>query len=87
MNMYTIRDAAAQYFMPIFLAKTDAQAARMFSESMGMNRTHKADYVLFRVGSFDSDNGTVTSTDPEMVLAGMSLPDDENGLIMKGENQ
>lgn len=75
-QIYTIRDAAAQYFLPPFFAKTDAQAKRMFIGSLGESFTHRADFQLFLIGAFDDDNGNITPLEPTVVLAGLSIPAD-----------
>ena len=75
MKCYTIHDAAAQYFLPPFFAKTDEQAKRMFAGSLGDTFPHRSDFILFRIGEFDDDDGLFVSQEPEKVLAGISIPD------------
>lgn len=74
MYIYTVRDDAAEYFLPPFFAKTDAQAKRMFIGSLGDSFPHRKDFGLYIVGSFDDDNGTIEAKIPAMVLAGFSIP-------------
>lgn len=76
MNMYTIKDGAADFFITPFFAKTDAQATRMFISSLGDSFPYRRDYTLFKVAIFDDDTGTVTGNVPSVVLAGHSI--DEN---------
>jgi len=76
MMIYSIRDDVAQFFIAPFLAENDAHAKRMFIGSMGDSFPHRSDFKLYRVGSFDPDNGTVTPEDPALVLAGFSIPID-----------
>lgn len=78
MNLYSIRDDAAQYFLPLFLAKTDNQAKRMFIGSLGDTFPHRSDFKLFLIGEFDDENGTITPKEPTLVLAGFSIPADLN---------
>lgn len=73
MNIYSIHDQAAMYFLPPFFAKTDAQAIRMFIGSLGDSFPHRADFNLFRVGKFDENDGTITPETPHKVLAGLSI--------------
>lgn len=75
MNIYTIRDSAAEYFMTPFTAQTDGQAKRMFLQSMGDNFPFRHDYILFRIGEFDDESGSLTETTPEVVVAGSSFSD------------
>jgi len=73
MNIYTVHDAAAAYFLPPFCARSDAQARRMFIASLGDSFPHRKDFVLFNIGTFDDENGTVTGSQPTSVLAGFSI--------------
>ena len=78
MKIYTVRDSVAEYFMPLFTAKNDREAQRMFISGMGDNNPHKADYILFRVGNFDDENGTIQPEEtPALVLAGLSIQTEE----------
>lgn len=75
-NIYTIYDSAAKYYMPIFLAKTDDEAERMFTISMDQNYRHRSDYTLMRVGIFLDDTGVISATSgPEKIVNGLSIPD------------
>jgi len=76
MNIYSIRDDIAQFFIAPFLAENDGHAKRMFVSSMGDSFPHRSDFKLYRVGSFDTENGLVTPEDPALVLAGFSIPID-----------
>ena len=73
-NIYTIRDDAAAYFLPIFLARTHSEAKRMFITSLGDSFPHRSDFKLFHIGEFDEDIGLLTPQEPTMVLAGLSIP-------------
>lgn len=74
LGMYSIHDAAARYFMLPFTAQTDAQARRMFIQSMGDQFPHRADFILFKVGEFDQETGLVVGDPaPVVVLSGMSI--------------
>ena len=79
MNIYSIRDQAAEFFITPFFAKTDAQAKRMFVGSLGDSFPYRRDFVLYQVGSFDTDDGLVVGLDtPRVVLAGSSVPDTQD---------
>lgn len=75
MKIYSIQDQAAEYFLPIFLAENDKVAQRMMIQSMGDQFQHRHDYVLWSLGKFDRDEGTIEATVPKMVLHGKSIPD------------
>ena len=79
MNMYSVFDAAAQYFMPPFFARTDGEAKRMFIGSLGDSFQFRADYNLFSLGAFDQDTGTLTAAPaPMIVLSGATIPEEHN---------
>lgn len=74
MNIYTIHDSVAEYFMPIFLAHTHNEAKRMFIQSMGDKFVHRSDYTLFYLGTFEPDNGTIEVSATTSILSGASIP-------------
>jgi hypothetical protein len=76
MNIYTIRDDTGGFFLPPFTALNDGIAKRMFISSLGDSCPHRKDFVLFNIGVFDDDNGTITPCHPINVLAGFSIPID-----------
>lgn len=78
MKIYTIRDDAAEYFFSPFVARTDAEAQRMFIQSMGDKFIHRADYKLVCIGEFDEDLGIITTVEQILVLAGLSIPTDKD---------
>jgi len=73
MNMFTIRDDAAKYWLPPFFAKTDAQAIRMFVGSLGDSFPYRADFALYCIGSFDDEKGEVKAERPRVVIGGHSI--------------
>ena len=73
MNVYTIRDQVAGFFIAPYLAENDGHACRMFVASLGDTFPHRADFSLHRIGSFDTDTGELTTCDPTMVMAGTSI--------------
>jgi len=73
MKIYTIRDQVAGFFISPFMAENDAHAQRMFIVSLGDSFQHRADFSLHFVGSFDTETGEITPSDPMMVMAGLSI--------------
>lgn len=74
MIIYSVRDDSADYFLPPFLARTDAQAVRMFIGSLGDSFPYRHDFHLMAVGGFDQDTGLVTAEDaPRLVISGVSI--------------
>jgi len=73
MRVYTIRDAVAQYFLPIFLSHNDETAKRMFIGSLGDTFRYREGYMLYHIGHFDDAHGNLTACDPSLVLAGNSI--------------
>jgi len=88
MNLYSIHDGSAQYFLPIFAAKTGDQAKRMFIGSLGDSFPYRADFTLHHVGHFDDDTGTLTACDPPVVvLTGLSIPPSMDPRVTTGPEQ
>lgn len=75
MKIYTVRDTAADYFLPPYFARTDDQAKRMFIGSLGDSFPYRRDFGLFLVGEFDEETGVINGLDPVQVLAGLSIPE------------
>lgn len=73
MKCYSIHDTAAEYFFPPFFARTDAEASRMFVQSLGDSFPHRSDYGLYLCGAFDQDTGLLTAHEPKIVLSGLSI--------------
>lgn len=73
MNVYTIRDAVAGYFLPPFTARNDGQAQRMFVGSLGDSFPYRDGFMLYHIGSFSDENGTLERIDPVLVLAGNAV--------------
>lgn len=73
MKVYSIKDAAADYWLPLFLARNDDHAIRMFHQSLGDQFQFREDYTLFRFGSWDDDQGVLVADDAELVCHGHSL--------------
>lgn len=72
--IYSIYDSVAGFYSPVFQAENDAHAQRMFIQSIDL--AHKADFALWRLGTFDTDNGTIQETKvPTLVVHGKNLED------------
>lgn len=76
MNVYSIYDGQAQYFLPPFNAETDGVAKRNFIVSLGDSFPFRADFILYRIGHFDSDEGLlIGEPTPAVVMNGISIDD------------
>jgi len=69
--LYSIFDSVAGFYCPVFLAENDSHAVRIMRHSIDF--AYKQDYTLFRLGKFNTDEGTITDTTPELVVSGLSL--------------
>lgn len=61
-NMYSVFDRKAGYYLPIFQTRSDAQAVRIFTETVVSQETgdlskYPADFDLVCLGSMDLDTG------------------------------
>lgn len=68
--MYSIFDLKAQTFGFPFTAPTDGSAIRLFqnetnrADDTNLLYKHPADFILFKVGTFDIASGELTSFQP-----------------------
>ncbi len=74
-HIYSVYDVKAVLYMRPFVAQADGEAARLFSDlttdvdhPMGK---HPEDYSLYRLGSFNDQDGAITVEAPECLLTGM----------------
>lgn len=61
LKMYSVFDSKMEVFAPPFLSHNDATAMRDFGDMAQSQqfpyKNHPADYILFRIGSWDDHNG------------------------------
>lgn len=64
-GMYSVKDKAADAFLPPFFLPTDGMAVREFMHCCGLPdhkfRLHKYDYSLYKLGEFEDGSGKVTA--------------------------
>jgi len=76
-SLFAIYDRKAQYYLPPFTARTDADAHRVFIEAVMSSNTpisqYPADFDLLRIGSIDLETGVLTPQSPPYPLV--------NGLV------
>lgn len=72
-HVYAIFDSVAEYFLPPFFAINDGQARRMFVVGLGDSFPHRADFTLFRIGSWNDATAELTAEAPAKVLSGVSI--------------
>lgn len=72
MNLYAVRDAAANAFINIFILPTDEVAKRALGEAIKSDqsfRQHPADYALFKLGTWDQVSGVISpATQPLRII-------------------
>lgn len=63
MKIFTIFDSKADYYLPPFFARTNAEAIRTFSQAVNDSSHHigqnHADFTLFYIGDYDETTGFV----------------------------
>lgn len=68
LRAYAIFDRKALMYNTPFFYSTDGQAIRALTDLVNDSNTtlsrHPADYVLYLIGSFDSDKGFIAGIDP-----------------------
>lgn len=72
--VFSIRDSVLDAFEPPFLALHDAAAKRTFRNLLDDSGSpycqNKEDFSLWRVGSFDTDSGSINSIDHVRLMSG-----------------
>ena len=76
MKIYSIYDGQAKFWLSPFTAQNDNVAKRMFIVSLGDSFPFRADFILYSIGEFDTDNGLIEAQPtPAVVLNGISIAD------------
>lgn len=67
-GLFSVRDSATQVYQNIFQAHTNEAAIRSFGDLARDETTnvckHPDDFILYRIGTWDDDTGTVTGEEP-----------------------
>lgn len=71
-NFYSIYDKVTETFNDPFKQLNNAAAIRSFQHSV-IEEPHKDDYVIYFVGTFDSDKGEYNPTQPVRLLTGLEV--------------
>lgn len=70
-NMYAIQDIKTGFMTPT-LDVNDVSAARNFQSAImqgtGLYGTHPEDFRLFRIATYESDSGVVTTEEPMALI-------------------
>ncbi len=78
MHVYSIYNTASGSYMRPFTAHADGEASRLFSDLVADEKhpvgMHPEDYSLYRLGSFNDQNGALTIEGaPECLCTAMEL--------------
>lgn len=75
-NVYCIKDAKVGWLQPTFETNDDV-AMRNFAHAVMSTgtvlTTHKQDFDLFKIGTFDTDSGLINSCIPQFIIGGDSI--------------
>lgn len=75
--MFTVHDQKAETFMPPFFVPSKGLAIRAFEDCINSDDhhfgKHPADYTLFFLGSFDTDNGEFDLMEKQSVGNGVEF--------------
>lgn len=72
-NLYSAFDSVAEVFHRPFTEVNDKTAIRAFSSSLEDNK-NKNDYTLYKIGTFDDNNGNIEKTKtPIKILTGFEI--------------
>lgn len=74
-NVYSIYDRKAQYYLPPFACRGDAEAHRTFAEAVTNSETplavYPADFDLVRLAVMDLETGAITADMPQLLINGL----------------
>jgi len=75
-KIYSVYDKKMMQYMPVWVARTDGAAIRVFSDEVKRSdsqmHAHPEDFSLWRVGEFDDICGVVEA-DREQLLDGTNV--------------
>lgn len=78
----SIRDSALAAYMRPYFCPTTGVAIRAFQDAMKKDQemySHRDDYVLFKLGTFDEESGKFDNMDsPEQLFRGSDVIGDRN---------
>lgn len=90
-NLYSVYDAKADGYLPIFALTNDALAIRAIVDCMNdenhLFAKHPEDFILYRVGTFCDSTGTVEfePTDTQKFLIGKIIHLKNNSRVLPDE--
>lgn len=71
LNIYAIYDAMVDAYSQPFYSQTNGSALRAFSDHVNDPQSnvnkHPADYFLYQLGTFNDQDGTITSDKPTRI--------------------
>lgn len=77
MNLYTVKDLKAAYFLDPLMSKNDETAKRSFLKYFNQIehiQQYPEDYSIFQIGTFDIDTGEVVGfKEPIYVISALEL--------------
>lgn len=75
-NVYAMKDARLGWLQPTF-EPNDEVAFRNFEHAVQTSGTimtsHKTDFSLYKIGTFDTESGLINSCIPEFIVGGDSI--------------
>lgn len=75
-NIYAVKDELTNKFMQPTFIESENEALRLFKyqvNDIGLWKSNASDYSLFKIGTYDQATGTVIGIQPEKVIGGRSV--------------
>ena len=75
-NIYAVKDELTNKFMQPTFIESENEALRLFKfqvNSIDLWKMNASDYSLFKIGTYDQATGTVIGIQPEKVIGGRSV--------------
>lgn len=77
LQIYSVRDSAANAFLQPFFAPGTGLALRYFQDAVNDSNhqfhKHTSDYSLWLLGSFDDSNGSVVPSEPQKIATAWEM--------------
>lgn len=82
---YAVYDEVAKEFAPLFFAKNDDVARRMYKNVCVESRLDPNEFSLYFLMEIDNENGLVVTSDPREVALEVSVKSNLDGLEVVNE--
>lgn len=81
MNVYSVHDNKAGYYMNPTVARSNPEAMRSFSDAVkhpeSLFNKHPKDFTLVRIGKWDDEKGVIIPDEPDILANGADFEENQ----------